>query len=155
MDFEQKDLISYSLLRVIYSFIDIDKKSRFFGTDEQLSNAEIHMIKAIKANEDIHITGLAKQLGVTKGAVSQIAGRLEKKGLLTKEKDIYNQSKLILRLTLKGETAHNNHENYHHQLDALIEKILKDASDENILFLKSFLDKLEKQLISFDNNFTK
>lgn len=155
MDFEQKEKISYTFLRVIYSFLGIDKKARYYGTDVQLSHAEIHMIKAIKANEEIHITGLANQLGVTKGAVSQIAGRLEKKGLLIKEKDIYNQSKLILRLTAQGEIAHHNHENYHNHLDALIEEALKDASAENISFLKRFLDILENRLDRFEDNFTK
>lgn len=151
MNFANREKISYTLLRIIQKFLDIDKKTRFFGTDEQLFNAEIHMIKAIKENEGIHVTGLAHQLGVTKGAVSQILAKLERKGLISKEKDVGNQSRLVLRLTPKGEIAHINHENYHNHLDDLIKDILKDASEEEIAFLKGFLEQLENRLESFED----
>ena len=70
------------LLRVVTKLSDIDGKTRNYGTDQPLFNAEIHMIKSIKENEGIHVTGLADMLGVTKGAVSQIIQKLERKGMI-------------------------------------------------------------------------
>lgn len=143
---ENKNKISYSLLTVIYKFSENDKQARYYGTDTPLSSSEIHMIRAIKEEEEIHITGLAKKLGVTKGAVSQIVNKLDKKGFITKETDLYNQSKLNIKLTAKGEVADINHEKLHTNFDAIINEILKDASDEEITFLKKFLNKVEEHI---------
>lgn len=151
MNFVNRGKTSYTLLRIMLRLMEVDKKRRCFGTDEQLFNAEIHMIKAIKENEGIHVTGLARILGVTKGAVSQIIGKLEKKGMITKEKDPGNQSKVNLKLTPRGEIAHLNHEKYHQQLDDVVQEVLKDASEEELGFLKSFLCGLEDELDKIDH----
>jgi DNA-binding MarR family transcriptional regulator len=80
------DKISYPLLAVVFKFMEIYKRTRYYGTDVPLFYAEIHLIKAIKENEGIHITGLAQYLGVTKGAVSQMLMKLEKKALSLRKK---------------------------------------------------------------------
>ncbi|MBP2643416.1 MAG: transcriptional regulator, marR family [Firmicutes bacterium] len=141
--------ISYSLLKVVYRFFEIDKKTRYYGTDVPLFTSEIHMINAIKQNEGIHVTGLANKLKVTKGAVSQIVMKLEKKGLIRKEKNINNQSKLVLKLTSKGETASINHEKFHKIIDTMVNEIVKDSSEENVKFFKDALITLEKKLELF------
>lgn len=107
------------------------------------------MINKIKQNEGIHVTGLANILNVTKGAVSQIIMKLEKKGLIQKEKDINNQSRLVLKLTAKGETAYRNHEKFHKKIDAMVNEIVKDASRENVEFFKDVLITLEEKLDHF------
>ena len=141
--------ISYSLLRVVYKFFEIDKKTRYYGTDVPLFPSEIHMINKIKQNEGIHVTGLANILKVTKGAVSQIIMKLEKKGLILKEKDINNQSKLVLKLTSKGETAYNTHIKFHEQIDDMVNEIVKDGSKEEVKFFKDVLTTLEEKLELF------
>ena len=42
--------ISYLLFKIIKKFSEIDKKTRYYGTDRPLFYSEIHMIKAIKEN---------------------------------------------------------------------------------------------------------
>lgn len=147
---ERKNKISYSLLTVIYKFIENDTQTRYYGTDTPLFSSEIHMIRAIKEEEGIHITGLAKKLGVTKGAVSQIVNKLNKKGFITKETDLNNQSRLVIKLTPKGEIADANHVKLHDKFDALINDIIKDASNEEVSFLKNFLSKVEEQIDDFE-----
>ncbi len=138
--------ISYSLLRVVYRFFEINKETRYLGTDVPLFPSEVHMIKAIKQNDGIHVTGLANILKVTKGAVSQIIMKLERKGLIRKEKDINNQSRLVLKLTAKGELACSNHEKFHKKIDAMVNELVKDASEENVKFFKDTLVALEEKL---------
>jgi DNA-binding MarR family transcriptional regulator len=151
---KNKAKLSYTLLRVVWKLFEADKKTRYYGTDEQLFEAEIHMIKSIKENDGIHVTGLAELLGVTKGAVSQIIMKLQKKGMITKDTDPRNLSRLVLRLTPKGETAYANHEKLHQEFDGLVNEALKDASEEEIAFLKDFLDLLDNKIDKFesDNN---
>ncbi|WP_246542920.1 MarR family winged helix-turn-helix transcriptional regulator [Fusibacter paucivorans] len=146
---ENKNKISYTLLRVVWKLFEADRKSRFYGTDKELFEAEIHMIKAIKDNEGIHVTGLAQLLGVTKGAVSQIIMKLQKKGMIIKETDPNNLSRLVLKLTSTGEIAYSNHEKLHQAFDDLVNDTLKDASDENVEFLGAFLSSLENNIDYF------
>lgn len=146
LNFNNKLKTSYTLLRLAAKISKLDKKTRYYGTDEQLFEAEIHMIKAVKENKGIHITGLAEKLGVTKGAVSQIITKLQKKGMIIKEIDPHNLSRLILRLTPKGETAHLYHQKIHQEFDDIVNNILKNSSDEEKVFLKNFLISLEEKI---------
>lgn len=148
---KNKARISYTLLRVVWKLFEIDKKTRYYGTDQQLYEAEIHMIKSIKESEGIHVTGLADLLGVTKGAVSQIIMRLQKKGMIIKDTDPRNLSRLVLRLTPKGETAYANHEKLHQEFDDLVSEILKDASEDKIAFLREFLDVLNNRMDDYES----
>lgn len=142
--------ISYSILRLVWKFIEVDKKTRFYGTDTQLFVSEIHIIKTIKENEGIHVTGLAEKLNITKGAVSQVLMKLERKGMIIKDVDIHNQSRLSLRLSAKGETAYIQHENYHKMFNQAVEKILEGAEQEKVAFLKNFLTSVEKMVDEID-----
>jgi DNA-binding MarR family transcriptional regulator len=149
---KNRNKFSYTLLRVVWKLFEVDRKTRYYGTDEQLFEAEIHMIKSIKENEGIHVTGLAELLGVTKGAVSQIIMKLQKKDMIVKDTDPRNLSRLILRLTSKGETAYINHEKLHQEFDELVNEALESASTENVAFLKEFLNSLERRIDHFEND---
>lgn len=138
--------LSYTFLRVVTKLSEIDRETRYYGTDQPLYEAEIHMIKSIKENEGIHVTGLADMLGVTKGAVSQILKKLEGKGMIIKDTDPRNLSRLILRLTQKGETAYLHHEELHQEFDGLFNAMLKDATEQNKEFLKNFFNSLDEKL---------
>ncbi len=151
MKFKNRTKISYTFLRVVTKLSEIDRKTRCYGTDQPLFNAEIHMIKSIKENEGIHVTGLADMLGVTKGAVSQVIQKLERKGMIVKDTDPRNLSKLALHLTPKGETAYMHHEDLHRQFDELFDIVLENASEENKTFLKNFLNSLDGQIDTFEN----
>lgn len=134
------------LLGVVCNLLEVLKKTHHFGMDEDLFEAEIHMIRDIKENEGIHVTGLAEKLNVTKGAVSQILKKLEKKGMIVKERDASNQSRLALYLTPKGEKAYLFHERLHEDFDGMVESVLDDATPEEVNFLKDFLNELETKL---------
>ncbi len=150
MKFKNRTRISYTFLRVMTKLSEMDRKLRRYGTDQPLYEAEIHMIKSIKENEGIHVTGLADMLDVTKGAVSQIIAKLERKGMIVKELDPGNLSRLSLRLTPKGETAYAGHEALHREFDDLFASALDSADEENKAFLKRFLDDLDARIDAFE-----
>ncbi len=137
-------------MRIVTKISELDRKTRYYGTDHPLYEAEIHMIKSIKENEGIHVTGLADMLGVTKGAVSQIIMKLEHKDMIIKDTDPRNLSRLVLRLTSKGETAYLQHEKLHQKYDELFYAVLENATEENKAFLKSFLNSLDEQIDIFE-----
>jgi DNA-binding MarR family transcriptional regulator len=150
MKFKNQTKTSYTFLRIVSKIFELDKRTRYYGTDQPLYNAEIHMIKCIKENEGIHVMGLADMLGVTKGAVSHILIKLEHKGMVIKDTDPRNLSRLMLKLTAKGETAYLDHEKLHRKYDALFNAALKTTTEENKEFLKNFLTVLEEQIDIFE-----
>lgn len=150
MKFKNRNKISYTFLRIVSKISQFDKKTRYYGTDEPLYEAEIHMIKSIKENEGIHVTGLADMLGVTKGAVSQIIMKLDNKGMIIKDTDPRNQSRLLLRLTSKGETAYMHHEKLHKKYEEIFDDLLENAAEENKMFFRELLNSLEKQIDAFE-----
>lgn len=89
----------------------------------------------IKNDIDTNATEIAKQLGLTKGAISQTLLRLEKKGIILKTKDPYNKNELTLSLTGFGEKAYElcqssqasfmeAHENYLAKLDSKEKEVI-------------------------------
>lgn len=64
-------------------------------------------------------------LVVTKGAVSQIIKKLEHKGMIIKDTDPRNQSRLALRLTSSGETAYMHHEKLHRKYEEIFNALLE------------------------------
>ena len=143
---DNKIKISENILEIVDVFIKNNSKEDYYGTDTKLHFSEIHMIKFIKENQGLHITRIAEKMGITKGAVSQTIGRLDKKGFLIKKKSSENYSKLIMKLTDKGEIAYINHEQHKNIFFGLVEELLENEKQENINFLSIFLEKLNKEI---------
>ena len=99
--------------------------------------------------------GLADILGVTKGAVSEILKKLERKALVKKEVDEHNLSRYLLSLTEKGEKAHKIHMHYHDIIDSMVEDELQNATESEIQFLSNFLSALIDRIENFDENMMK
>ncbi len=75
-----------------------DKIPRKYGTDIELYRSEMHTLELIYKNEGITITGLANLTQKTKSAITQLTGRLEKKGMIKKLRngEYYKEVNLIL-----------------------------------------------------------
>lgn len=133
------------MLDVVSEFYEKDSRVRMFGTDTELYHSEIHMLSCIAENPDLHISGLARVLKVTRGAASQTAKRLERKGMIVKESS-ESTKKVMLRLTAKGKVAAYHHKKAHEQVQALIAQSLQGANSEQLKFLSEFFLALESEL---------
>ena len=138
------------ILQVFKKLSVIDGRTRNYGTDQPLFDAEVHIVQAVKEHEGIHVTALADMLNVTKGAVSQTLMKLQKKGMVVKEPDSQNQSRLCLKLTPKGEVAYTNHEALHRNFDDALKSILQDETEDHKQFLIKFLTELDSELEKFE-----
>ncbi len=138
--------ISYQLLRVAWLLFDYDRKICFYGTNTRLFEAEIHLVVAIRENPGLHVAGLAQKFGVTKGAISQLVQKLGKKGMITRQRDPENKTKLLLGLTEKGQVAYEHHARLHLEFEERVNRLLKDEPEENVLFLKNFLRTMAQEI---------
>ena len=94
------------IIQVINKTRFSEKKRIFKFKDVTLYPSEVHLMLIIKNKIDTNATEIAKQLGLTKGAISQTISRLEKKGIIVKTKDPYNKNELTLSLTNFGKKAY-------------------------------------------------
>ena len=109
-----------------------------------VSMAELALMKGVAENKpesegNINIADIQNYLFVTKAAVSQMFGTLEKKGYLNREVDRSNRRKLIVTLTPRGQEVLCVVED---KMELLLSKIISRVGEDNT-----------KQLISLINRF--
>jgi DNA-binding MarR family transcriptional regulator len=135
-----------SFFRIVNKFSQFEKKPRDFGIGITVYPSEIHTIEIIGKNAGLNVTELARLLGITKGAVSQIVQKLVRKGLVERCKDVDNDKEVLLQLTPAGQNAFQGHEKHHARIDLFLYRKLNDMSGEQIVFLEDIFQTIEGYL---------
>jgi DNA-binding MarR family transcriptional regulator len=133
-----------SLLRIFNKFLENQRQPRYYGVEEPLYPAEVHLVMLIGHTPNASITELAEAGGVTKGAVSQMVKRLENKGLITRKQGTEDAKRVALELTSKGKIAFYSHERIHEEADAELLNFLKSLGPKQLQTVERFLNLLEK-----------
>ena len=132
--------------RLINKYNQKAKTAKTYGTEDLLYSAEVHMIEIIGSYETITTTKLAKTLGITKGAVSQITHKLLKKNLIVKIPSTEKNNEVLISLTDKGRIVYSYHQNMHKKMIEQIDLILCDLSDEGKTALVQIVQVINKSL---------
>ena len=143
---EPYDDLSYTLVRNSYKLLGGDRMTLSYGTDVKIHGAEIHMVCHIKRNPGSHISGIARMIGVSRGAVSQIVKKIEKKGLIRKVANPHNLKQLDLVLTEKGEKAFRGHQQLHQAFTDSLKQVLESYSEEEFALISRFQHELEASI---------
>lgn len=114
-----------------------------FGTGQLLHPSEIHTVQAIGHVPGINVTGLADRMGVTRGAASQMVGRLAGKGLIEKYRLPENDKEVRLRLTEEGAVAFRGHEAQHGWVHRRIYERIGDLDSEAVALLVSVFEAID------------
>lgn len=120
-----------------------------FGTG-LLYPSEIHTIQAVGLQPDINVTTLGARMGVSRGAASQMVGRLAGKGLIEKYKSQDNEKEVCLRLTAEGSIAFRGHEAQHGWVHQRIFERIGDLNEDAYALLSSVfeaIDEVTKEMI--------
>ena len=141
--------ICFALLSLVNQFYMLERQCRNFGTDVEIHLGEIQMIMTIHNVQGIHVNGLAQKLGITKGSVSEMLRKLERKGLVRKEKDPLKMTRLNIYLTDKGLLAHQNHICFHQKLDNLVLEAAAEHSEEMLNSFTNLLNGVLTRLAAF------
>jgi DNA-binding MarR family transcriptional regulator len=123
-----------------------DKKPRMFGTKHLLYQSEIHFIDAVEPGNGLIASVIAKKLGITNGAVTQIADKLVKKNLIEKYKAPGNKKEVFIRLTAEGEVAYANHKLFHKKLTDKMIEYLDGLNKEQMEALFGIVEIVDKNL---------
>lgn len=110
-------------------------QARSYAPGEELYMREMHFVMAVGPQQSPTMSEIAKRLGVTHGAVSQIAARLEKKDLIRREKDPADRRQTVVMLTEAGQALYQRHLEYDKKQYQVIGSQLAEFSDEQLDFL--------------------
>jgi len=132
------------LQRVVNKILFLKKKSLFSFEGVGFYPSEIHLMLVINEKNATNATNIAKQLGVTKGAVSQTLSRLEKKGVLIKTKDAYNKNELTLTFTRFGSKAFQFYRTVSDDQFKKHDRYLDNFTDNEKEVIQRFLIEVEK-----------
>lgn len=127
---------------------DRAKKSRDYGTGDLLFHAEVHMLVAIGNHPNANASELARKLGITSGAVTQVVKKLTRKKLVEKYQRAENRKEVFFRLTPKGARAHAGHERAEKQLFGALIDYVNGRSPRELQAIERFFDHLVQCLKS-------
>ncbi len=99
--------------RVINKMQILEKKSKTFSGGLVLHMSEVHTVYEIGRNKSLNVTELARIMAISKGAVSQMVNKLEKKEVIGRFKKPSNEKEVYFRLTKKGKSVYTEHEKFH------------------------------------------
>lgn len=116
---------------IIYKFVitynDYIKTAHDYGTGEIINMVEVHTLTVIEENPGITVTEVALEWNRTKGAVSQIIAKLEKRGLIIRKKEDGNAKNVHLYVTERGELLSKAHKAYDIKELTWADKILHNS----------------------------
>ncbi|MEW5736323.1 MAG: MarR family transcriptional regulator [Thermodesulfobacteriota bacterium] len=136
-------LVMGQFFRVVNKIRELEKRAYDFGVGELLFPSEIHTIQAIGNNSCINVSSLAREMGVTKAAASQMVSKLATRGFLQKVKSLENDKEVLLVLTARGKLAFEGHEKFH---TALYEDFIKEMDgipEAGLRMIHGILEKIE------------
>ncbi len=110
-----------------------------YGNNILLYRSEVHTIEIIGRASGIHISEIAREMGVTKGAISQRMKVLKRKGLIEKVADPKNQSRVLVTLTEAGKICFLSHRKYHQKKDKEMFDYLKKLNKKETEIIEAFL----------------
>jgi DNA-binding MarR family transcriptional regulator len=136
------------IVRLLNKAAAIERQPVDIGHGILLHPSEVHLIDAIGRYPNKSVSGVASRLGITKGAVSQTAKRLEAKGYLERTNREGDKKTVILHLTDMGQEALAWHRLYHETVNRRMAEAIAGFGPEDAGNLRRVLTELEGMLDS-------
>lgn len=105
---------------------------------DNYSLTELHVIHCIGEESMRNLTTISEYMSMTRGAVSKICSRLQKKGAIEKIKLADNQKEIFFILTAKGERLFHAHEVLHQQSQAKWSALFEQYDQQEKQAIKRF-----------------
>ena len=139
------------LTRVVNKFKTLDKKGDDFGTGDILGPQEVHSIEAIGKGWCRTANDLVDHFAVTKGAVSQVLAKLEKRDYIIRRRNPEFGKEKLMELTPKGQKAFDGHEAFHREMDADVTDQLTRMGVKGVDEMDKLLSLLEQHIDKYLN----
>ncbi|WP_410771392.1 MarR family transcriptional regulator [Fontibacillus sp. BL9] len=147
-----KNRIEKSMYRILISKTDEDQDrlwlverisdDRLKKLLPRLSVSSLHVLDVINANESIKGVDIARDMGITKGAVSKITRKLLDQGLIRKNQLPDNLKEIYFSVTPLGAELADLHQVFHHEQDKKAMELLTSFDAASLEIVADFLEKL-------------
>ncbi len=125
-----------SLIKKLYQALNVmiceSKIARSYGTGHKLTYSDISLLKCVQRNENAKAGQLSQYLGITNGAVAQLAKKLEGKGYLEPYRISGNKKEVYYRLTAGGEAACLGYDQHYGKMRANLEDYIAALDEDTI-----------------------
>ncbi|MDR2246589.1 MAG: MarR family transcriptional regulator [Treponema sp.] len=146
MAMDKRKLLTEKFYQVINATAQEMKTARDYGNGMKLHHSEVHALEAINNHEGANISELAGHMGVTIGAVWQVARKLKAKGLVESYRLKDNQKEVYFRLTSSGRIAREGHNRYHETLNADWFNFIDRLTESQTKVISDFFDEIVKSV---------
>lgn len=124
---EHRSLIA-KLIRFANAYTVMYNKPVNYGTNVDISAAQIQTLEYIMENENLKMSEIAEKLGVTRGTFSKNAMQLQEKGLIKKYRRDDNKKEIYLFATDLGKQLYQQYtsyvyENWYHKMFELADEV--------------------------------
>ena len=125
------------LVKLFNDILDYEESVLHASEFKDLTNNDIHVIRAIGMNEKKNMSMIAKELAVTIGTLTISINSLVRKGYVIKERSEKDKRVVFVNLSSKGEAAFSRNEELY---DQMVNSMLEDLEDNEMdILMKSLL----------------
>jgi DNA-binding MarR family transcriptional regulator len=118
-----------------------------YGVGFPMHHSEVYLLDAINAHKNANAGELAKQLGISNAAVSQVAKKLIGKKLAETYQIAENHKEIFFRLTSLGKKAAAGHRKHHKKIYADFFDYYKRLNESDIAAIANFLDTVGQSIL--------
>lgn len=147
---EKEDLIN-KLYRALNIMICESKIARNYGTGHKLTYSDISLLKCVQRNESAKASELSQYLGITNGAVAQLAKKLEGKGYLEPYRITGNKKEVYYKLTASGEKACRGYDEHYGKQKFNIEDYIAELDGDTIQKITGLFDTVADSAAVYDH----
>ena len=125
------------LVKLFHDILDYEESVLRASEFKDLTNNDIHVIRAIGMNEKKNMSMIAKELAVTIGTLTISINSLVRKGYVIKERSEKDKRVVFVNLSSKGKAAFSRNEELY---DQMVNSMLEDLEDNEMdILMKSLL----------------
>ncbi len=132
--------------RDLYNKMASLNKVKMKDSLKDYKSSEVHCIEYIGRNEDSNVTKLAESFYVTRGAMSKMAKKLIKKGIIESYQKPDNKKEIYFRLTEQGKVVYEIHEELHNEFQERDKAVFEQITEEQFDVMLSFAEKYSRHL---------
>ena len=103
-----------------------------YGTEHKLTYSDICLLKCVQRNKNSKAGDLSNYLGMTNGAIAQLAKKLKNKGYLEPYRIPGNKKEVYYRLTEMGKKACDGYNKHYEEIKTRIESYTATLDKETI-----------------------
>lgn len=134
------EVLNHLLVETFNEILKVEEQSLRLASDNSVTVTEVHTLDAIGAGEPRTVSELAAAMMVTVSTMTISINRLEKKGLVERERANNDRRVVRVRLTEEGRRLVTVHQRFHRRM---AESVIEHLPPEEVDALSSAMENLK------------